>query len=951
MRMLRSCHALAVLTACVALGPLPAAPQALPKPTPEVRVLVVKALAALDDRDPKEAVRLSTAAMAAARARRDGNGEGDAARVLFQAYTADEQPRRALEIVERYRKTLRTRQHAGDRKGTADTLAVLGTLYALQRRWQQALETYEQELALRRALRDRLGTAWALVRIGWLDTSDSRLKSESFQKALAIFRAIGNRLGEAEVLDFAAEGSLGQPQKTLEYLQKSLQVYQAIGDRPTAFGDSPSAIGVLLRRIGDEYNYRLAQPQRALEYYQKALPLLQASGDRKGEGSLLSSIGEIYKAQPQQALDYYLKALPITQASGNHYGEARTLIAIADVYQETGKPQRALEYYQKALVVCPLTSSADLEPQASFAIGDVYSGLGQPQEALAYYQRTVALWEKLRSSFGNGQSRTSYLASRIYAYHRCLQVLVQLGKEDEAFALAQKTKARSLLDLLTSGRVDLSSALNPTERREEQELLRKANALNVSMVKEGVENQVGSRMRYEALKAQLKGVESELSALADTLYARHPGLAQSRIARTATAAEIGQLLPDDAALLEYVVVSGQDVRVFVVRSAGGKPTLSTHQVSADYAALRQDAAEIHAACADPRRAYSAHCQKLYAALVLPVEREILGKKRLIICPDGALWDVPFAALLRSSANEMVGGRQGAFLGERFEISYAYSATGAAAAVKLASTRKAASKGILVAANPAFGSSDRFGDLKDVPGQRPIDTASRPIDTASRPLDTASRPLDVASRAFETVSRTLDSDSRGKAIPALSGTQREADALLKLFPDAKLLTGTRAQESTFKARAGNYRYLHLATHGFVNDGSPLLSCVVLAKPSGTPTEDGFLTAREIYGLNLNAEMTVLSACNTARGENRTGEGVIGLTWALFVAGCPTQVVSQWAVDDASTAMLMARFYENVRVRKMGKAQALQEAESWLRGQGAKYSHPYYWAPFVLNGAWQ
>jgi CHAT domain-containing protein len=128
-------------------------------------------------------------------------------------------------------------------------------------------------------------------------------------------------------------------------------------------------------------------------------------------------------------------------------------------------------------------------------------------------------------------------------------------------------------------------------------------------------------------------------------------------------------------------------------------------------------------------------------------------------------------------------------------------------------------------------------------------------------------------------------------------------------------------------------------------------VVLAKPSGAPKEDGFLTAREIYGLRLNADMTVLSACNTARGENRTGEGVIGLTWALFVAGCPTQVVSQWAVDDASTAMLMGRFYENLKVRKMGKAQALQAAESWLRGRNAKYIHPYYWAPFVLNGDWK
>src|SRR5205823_2608634 len=134
-------------------------------------------------------------------------------------------------------------------------------------------------------------------------------------------------------------------------------------------------------------------------------------------------------------------------------------------------------------------------------------------------------------------------------------------------------------------------------------------------------------------------------------------------------------------------------------------------------------------------------------------------------------------------------------------------------------------------------------------------------------------------------------------------QTEADALVKLFPDAEVLTGEQAQEATVKRDAGKYRYLHFATHGFVNDGSPLLSSIVLARPdrvaapvSGGATnvalpnpaqgpaasqEDGFLTAREVYGMNLSAELTVLSACNTARGENRTGEGVIGLTWALFV----------------------------------------------------------------------
>src|SRR5262249_22072546 len=129
--------------------------------------------------------------------------------------------------------------------------------------------------------------------------------------------------------------------------------------------------------------------------------------------------------------------------------------------------------------------------------------------------------------------------------------------------------------------------------------------------------------------------------------------------------------------------------------------------------------------------------------------------------------------------------------------------------------------------------------------------------------------------------------RGGGLKPLPGTQKEGEALKQLVPDASLYTGREAQESRVKQIAGKFRFLHLSTHGFCNDAAPLLSCIALAQPPPDSAEDGFLTAREIFDLNLAAEMVVLSACNSARGELRSGEGVIGLTWALFAAGAPTQ----------------------------------------------------------------
>jgi CHAT domain-containing protein len=263
--------------------------------------------------------------------------------------------------------------------------------------------------------------------------------------------------------------------------------------------------------------------------------------------------------------------------------------------------------------------------------------------------------------------------------------------------------------------------------------------------------------------------------------------------------------------------------------------------------------------------------------------------------------------------------------------------------------------LMVMANPDFGSSKRFGDLDDLPGQRPLSDPSRPLLDPSRPLLDPSRPLLDPSRPLVPPSRTMAAvlEERGGGIAALPGTQREADVLHNLFPDAAVFMGAAAQESTAKAEMRKYRYLHFATHGFLNDAAPLLSAIVLAQPDKSDPkaskEDGFLTAREVFDLHLQADLVTLSACNSGRGSIRTGEGMVGLSWAFFVAGVPTQVVSQWSVDDAATAQLMSAFYTHLKAGE-GKSQSLREAALSLQKEKG-HQHPYYWAPFLLMGDWR
>ncbi|MEZ4688498.1 MAG: CHAT domain-containing protein [Bacteroidia bacterium] len=162
---------------------------------------------------------------------------------------------------------------------------------------------------------------------------------------------------------------------------------------------------------------------------------------------------------------------------------------------------------------------------------------------------------------------------------------------------------------------------------------------------------------------------------------------------------------------------------------------------------------------------------------------------------------------------------------------------------------------------------------------------------------------------------------------------------------KNFMGIQATESAFKAHAGDYRLLHLAMHALVNDSLPLYSSLVFYH-EGPASQDGRLYAYEIYNLPLQAELLVLSACQTGYGKQRDGEGVMSLAHAFHYAGCPNIVTSLWQADDQSTARLMELFYLELKSGKP-KDKALQQARLNYLAEGNQ-SHPFYWGAFVLVG---
>jgi len=270
-----------------------------------------------------------------------------------------------------------------------------------------------------------------------------------------------------------------------------------------------------------------------------------------------------------------------------------------------------------------------------------------------------------------------------------------------------------------------------------------------------------------------------------------------------------------------------------------------------------------------------------------------GATRLVIIPDGVLWDLPFQVLQTPSAPHQ-------YLVERAIVEYAPSLT---FLWEARHTRAASREGLLdllALGNPAFDGT---------PG-------------TARPAPLPEAEHDV------------------RALASLYGPRKTT-----------MLIGAAASEQRVKADAGRYRVLHFATHGVLDDKDPMYSAVLLARAPKDDAEDGRLEARELMDLHLNADLVVLSACDTARGRFGAGEGLLGLSWAMLLAGSRDVVVSQWQVDASSTSQLMIAFHRAlVRQRAAGAPDvgaALQHAARQVM-QDPRYRHPFYWAAFRTVG---
>jgi len=484
-------------------------------------------------------------------------------------------------------------------------------------------------------------------------------------------------------------------------------------------------------------------------------------------------------------------------------------------------------------------------------------------------------------------------------------LMADSGRERDAFQFVERAKGRVLLDVLRGGKPNLSKAMTSAQQEEEARLEGQIASLNSEVYRQRLRAQP-DKTRLLELTARLETARLDRESFQASLYALHPELRLRRgEAQPIKVDEAADLLPNSTtALLEYFVTVQRTYLFVLTKSAGeeGRQVdLRAYAIDTPRELLKEKVTRFRQRLANHDLDVQPLSTELYDLLVRQAGRQLAGKTDVVVVADDILWELPFQAL-QSAPNH--------YLIEDFAISYVPSLTVLREMMKARQRHGAPARTLLAVGNPALG-KQTVERVKSVL-----------MDESLAPLPEAERQVRVLGRLYS---------------PAAS----------------KTYVGAEAREEVIKAEAGHFRILHLATHGVLNDASPMYSHLVLSQAEANTTEDGLLEAWEIMNLDLTADLAVLSACETARGRVGPGEGMIGLTWALFIAGCPTTVVSQWKVESTSTTELMVQFHKNLKAllenpkSEGSKAEALRQAELRLL-HSKSYHHPFFWAAFVMVG---
>lgn len=812
----------------------------------------------------------------------------------------------------------------GDKKIENLCLRTLGVIYRERGNLLKAQEYLEQSLRFFQEIEDMRNQTVCLywITIVYQDKGDYSKALEYSKKALKISQQMGFKTVKAFNLNTVGDIylSLGNYTKALEYNKQALKIakrYIGKWSREKCL----NTIGFVYIEINDF--------QKALKYFKQALEYILQIGHKREEARCLYNIGYAYLKMDnhQRALEYFLKSLRRAQQSGNKMIQAFNFNSLGDLYFKQGNYLKSKEYYSKALSIGQEIGQPNIIWEAYSGLGSVYTQQKKFNQAVDHYKKAVEVIEDIRSHLQLREYSSGFFKSKISIYENIVNLLYDLhsvntseGYDKDCFYYAEKAKARAFLDDLQEAKIDFGTIGLPKARQDEIEILSR----RISQILTNLNKfDLPKKKRAELLK-QLEEAEDDLQGVIEIIKRENPDYTNMIYHEPYRLREIqNKLLDRRTGLIEYFVgkeglfiflVTWDDLYIYKMPSDVSK---STRKLVNNYIKLlsSKDISSFDGEIAS---------KKLYEKLILPVT-DVLSKEieNLIIVPDRDLYYLPFETLIAEGRSQKAENRKKKskiqnlkskirFLMEDFKISYAPSASTLVNILEVEKKQRR-QKDLLAIGDPVYDiGKKQFGE--------PIKA-----DDIIREYYLEKRfnlyPLLFASKEIKSISKLIKKGFR------LTISQEKA-----------------TEENVKKLPLADYKIIHFATHSFLDERVANRSALVLTLDDD-PAEDGFFQVREIYNTKLNADLVVLSACQTAKGKMEKGEGIQGLSRAFFCAGTKSVLASLWNINDKSTAEFMRHFYQYLAQGKT-KQEALRLTK--IKMLSSKYNHPYYWAAFVLVG---
>lgn len=777
--------------------------------------------------------------------------------------------------------------------------------------WKQALKRYQQ-------LKDPQAEGATLGALGavYLALGDYNQAEEYSQRFLAIARKLSNLEGQAQAL-----GNLGIAYKrlgrypeaissqnqALEIMRK-LQNRQAegqlllnLGNTREVMGDYDAAIaayeqsltlarqsqdlrgeGTALGNLGAIYADK-GDDRKALAFYQQGLKLAESTQDSPQQISILINIGTVYYFLEQRNLtiDYYQRSLSLAQKLGDRKLQGEVLSNLGLIYEDQKEFAKAIQAHQQSVAIAQTSKDPRAEAQARNNLGHTLFYAGELAESEKNLRTAVKLLDSLRSGLGDFD-QVNIFDTQVFTYNLLQQVLIAANKPEAALEASEQGRARAFAQLLAS-----RLAVAPSAKKASQSSsVAVISAPSIAQIRQIARQQNATLVSYAIVpdaQFRFRGKQRAKAAGLFIWVVKPAGNVEFR------QVDLNSLSKQQITLEELVQVAR------CLSPTPLCPTLEEFVQSKQPAAKQTDEPTTSSQSPIP---YYPGLKELHQLLIAPIS-DLLPTNpsdRVVFIPQESLFLVPFAALQDTKEK---------FLVEQHTVLSAPSI-----------------------------------QVLDFTHQQRLRSRSRPGNSKQ----TQDAALVVGNPTMPKV--VLTAGNAPEQLKSLPGSEQEAQEIAKLLKTTAII-GAEATKANILQKLSKARFVHLATHGLLEYGSQQGSLqtgvpgAIALAPSGK--DDGLLTATEILNFRLNAELVVLSACDTGQGRI-TGDGVIGLSRAWISAQVPSVIVSLWAVPDAQTALLMTLFYQNLQ-HTSDKAQALRQA---MLTTMQEYPQPLDWAAFTLIG---